>query len=135
MVQIDGVPMEVPSLANKRMHHMQRAKIVKAMRNAVGWLLIGHELAHGRFPLPCVVTLVRVSSGVLDAHDNLPASLKPCVDAIAKWIACDDADPRVQWRYAQEKAPRGTQGLRIVFRTPAEQREHDRCTTWGEVMT
>lgn len=57
--------------------------------------------------LPVIVCLTRHSSGTLDAHDNLPSAFKHIVDELAVWLGVDDADPRVQWRYEQEKCKRG----------------------------
>jgi hypothetical protein len=51
-------------------------------------------------PLPVTVTITRVAhSRGLDPADNLPASLKPLVDACAEWLGCDDRDPRVEWNF------------------------------------
>ena len=56
---------------------------------------------------PCIVLLTRFSAGTLDAHDNLPSAFKHVVDEIADWIGVDDGSGLVQWRYAQEKCPKG----------------------------
>lgn len=61
-----------------------------------------------------IVTLTRYSSGSLDPFDNLPSSLKNCVDGVADALGIDDRDPRVTWKAEQEKAPRGCFGVRIV---------------------
>lgn len=50
--------------------------------------------------LPVVVTLTRVSRGKLD-QDNLVASLKPVIDAVANFLHCDDRDSRIEWAYRQ----------------------------------
>jgi hypothetical protein len=60
-----------------------------------------------------LVTLTRISAGVLDQHDNLPAALKNVVDGIADGLGIKDNDQRVQWRYAQEKCKRGYFGVRV----------------------
>jgi hypothetical protein len=53
---------------------------------------------------PWVVTVVRLGPRELDAHDNLGTSAKGVVDEIAAWLGLrGDNDPRVTWRYAQEK--------------------------------
>ena len=57
--------------------------------------------------LPVIVVLTRHSSGTMDSHDNLPSAFKHIVDELAVWMGIDDADARVQWRYAQEKCKRG----------------------------
>jgi hypothetical protein len=63
-------------------------------------------------PLPCVVTLTRISAGTLDDDNNVGA-LKHCRDGIADAYQLPDNDPRFTWNYAQEKCPRGKFGVRI----------------------
>lgn len=66
-------------------------------------------------PGQVVVTMTRISSGTLDPHDGLPASLKSVVDGIADGLGlAKDSDPRVEWRYAQAKGKRGEFGVRVV---------------------
>ncbi len=51
-----------------------------------------------------VITLKRIAPKALDAHDNLPQSMKPLVDGIADALGLtNDRDERVTWRYAQER--------------------------------
>ena len=70
---------------------------------------------HGKVlpKLPITVTLTRISAGELDEHDNLRGALKAVVDQIAEQYGIADKDKRIDWQYAQEKAPRGTHGVRI----------------------
>ena len=70
-------------------------------------------------PLPCVVTLIRVSPGTLD-DDAPPAALKAVRDGIADRLRIDDRDPRVQWRYGQEVCKRGEFGVRVRIETIEE---------------
>ena len=63
-------------------------------------------------PLPCAVTLIRLSAGTLD-DDNLRVSLKSIRDGIADAYGLADNDPWFDWRYGQEKAKRGVYGVRI----------------------
>lgn len=63
-------------------------------------------------PLPCTVTLTRHSAGVLD-DDNLRGALKGVRDGVADALGVKDNDPRVEWRYAQAKAPRGHYAVQI----------------------
>lgn len=52
-----------------------------------------------------VVTLTRVyTRRAMDRHDNLRGALKTVADAVAAWLAVDDADDAVTWRYAQRRA-------------------------------
>ncbi len=55
-------------------------------------------------PLPVVVKLTRIGTGnrPLD-DDNLRRALKAVRDVVAAWLAVDDADPRVRWRYAERR--------------------------------
>lgn len=90
------LPIIAVSEANRRDHWATKARRVKAHRNAA-WALCPV------YPLPCIVTITRVAPRAMDEHDNLPASLKACVDGIAQRLGIKDNDPRVEWRYAQAK--------------------------------
>jgi hypothetical protein len=88
-----------------RKGHLFRVHRRKMQRRAVAWATLGHEAP----PLPCRVTLTRISPGTLDAHDNLRAALKPVVDEVTAWLGLEsDADPRVTWDYQQRKGARKT---------------------------
>lgn len=63
-------------------------------------------------PLPCVVTLTRLSAGVLD-DDNLRGALKGIRDGVADKLGVPDNDPRIVWEYAQAKCKRGEYGVRV----------------------
>lgn len=65
------------------------------------------------------VKLIRISSGKLDAHDNLRMSQKFVVDAIADILnpgkaagRADDTD-LIQWEYDQEKGKPKEKGIRV----------------------
>lgn len=90
------LPIATVSEANQRDCWQVKSRRAKAHRN-VAWAL---SPAH---PLPCVVTLTRISPRSLDAHDNLRSALKFVVDGIADKLGIKDNDPRVEWRYAQAK--------------------------------
>jgi len=83
---------------NVREHWRVRAKRVRQERLATGL-----AIAKLRCPVPCVITLTRLSPGTLD-DDNLQAAFKAVRDAVAAHIGIDDGDHRIQWEYAQEKA-------------------------------
>ena len=51
---------------------------------------------------------------LMDEHDNLKASLKPLVDAIAASLRLEDKDPRLRWQYAQVKTT-GTLGVTVTL--------------------
>ena len=88
------LPLRIESVANKREHWSVRARRTKAHKLAA--------LAVPAHPVPCVVTLVRVAPRSLDG-DNLQSGFKALRDGIAKRLGVDDADPRVEWKYGQEK--------------------------------
>lgn len=93
------LPIRVESVSNLREHWAARHRRAKAHRKAAMVVPV--------HPLPCVVTLTRIAPRALDSHDNLRSGFKALADGIAKRLGVDDADPRVEWRYAQRKgAPR-----------------------------
>jgi hypothetical protein len=108
------------SEANQR-NKWQQVKRKAEQREVVGETLAelataGDGLAY--LDLPAVeVTLVRItpSSRGLD-DDNLASAFKAIRDEVAKWLGVDDRDPRVSWKYAQEKGPPKTNAVRIEFR-------------------
>lgn len=95
------VPIRTANGLNARLHHMARARKVKAEREAVGWLTKRYPAPAER---PLIVTLTRVgpSNGLDD--DNLRGSLKSIRDAIAQWLGVDDRHARiVQYCYLQAR--------------------------------
>ena len=99
----------VPSVANLREHWSAKAKRAKRHRRRA-WLEL-RALGHGcEFVGPLVVTLTRISPRALDG-DNLQSAFKASRDGVADWLGTDDADSRVTWAYAQERAK--TQAVRI----------------------
>lgn len=96
--------------------HMQTA-YTREMRGTVTMLLSQlpkprQVLADGT-PNRYHVHLTRIAPGQVDRHDNLGASFKAVVDAIATWLCVDDADPRVRWSYDQQGCPFRMAALRI----------------------
>jgi hypothetical protein len=113
-------PMTLPSMSNARLHWAARAATVKAQRattqlslraNAVGTRL--EPLGHG---MRLVVTLTRFAARTLD-DDNLRGAFKAVRDAVAAYFHLDDADKRIAFEYAQEKA--GVSLVRVSFRMEA----------------
>lgn len=95
---------------NAREHWAARAARVKSERAMTAVLL---RTSGPRPALPCAIRFVRQSSGALD-DDNLRGACKALRDEVAAWLGVDDrAGTGVTWEYAQEKAPRGTIGVRI----------------------
>lgn len=101
------IPLKTVSLLNVREHWRQTANRKAEHRHIVGLYFNGKQ----RPELPVTVTLTRRSPGVLDAHDNLPSAFKHIVDGLATWLGIDDADPRVTWKYAQQRCTRSDFGV------------------------
>lgn len=93
------IPIRIESTPNLREHWAARAKRAREQKSATWYALKDAKAPHD---LPCVVTLTRVAPRTLDT-DNLAAGLKACRDGVALWLQADDADPRIEWRYAQRK--------------------------------
>ena len=72
------------------------------------------KLEGGKKGVECVVTLCCHRKRLLDSHDNLRSSIKPLVDAIAKSLLMDDADPRIAWQYHQLKTE-GREGVVVTI--------------------
>lgn len=114
------IPMKTPNMTNRREHHMARARRQKKQRDVVVLMLKAKRPFDAFFVgmldadagRRVAVTLTRVSPGTLDAHDNLRSALKSVVDGVADYFGVDDADPRIEWRYAQAK---GAACVRIAF--------------------
>ena len=93
------VPLRIYGAPNLREHWSKRAKRVKAERDTVAWYLRPKP----RPALPLVVTLTRRAPRTLDT-DNLAGGFKAVRDQVASWLGVDDADQRVTWVYAQDRA-------------------------------
>ena len=110
------LPIRTVSEANNSDHWLKRSKRHAEQKWVVKKIFRDLKL---EFELPVVVTLTRLSSQTLDAHDNLPASVKYIVDQIAAEITGDeragraDDDKRIQWKYDQRKVPRNSFGVDV----------------------
>lgn len=109
-VTID-LPLRLGRGLNDRKHWAPRSKQAKAERQCAH-LLVKHR--YDKPPLPVVVTLVRLSAGTLD-DDNLQGAFKAVRDGVADAYGIPDNDPRLRFQYAQERAKRGTAGVRVVI--------------------
>lgn len=110
-VVIPGLRLQ--SEPNSRDHYMAKARRVKDQRFAVTVVLQSRLGARPPRP-PLAVTITRVAPRALDT-DNLVASAKAVRDAVAKWLRIDDADPSVEYCYAQEKAQPNEYAVWIRF--------------------
>ena len=91
----------------------------KKQINAVWASLVEYSRYATFFAQGCMVVLTRCSAGQLDG-DNLQAALKHIRDGVAQWlfggeVGRHDDNPKVVWKYEQEKAKRGQHFVRIAF--------------------
>lgn len=93
------------SAANLREHWATKAKRVAEQR-ALGAMKVRAATdagdRAGMLAAGLVVTLTRIAPRPLD-DDNLASAFKAVRDGVADAIGIDDRDPRVAWRYAQER--------------------------------
>jgi len=93
------------SAANLREHWATKAKRVAEQR-ALGAMKVRQVTdaadRAGLLAAGLVVTLTRIAPRALD-DDNLASAFKAIRDGVADALGIDDRDPRVSWRYAQER--------------------------------
>ena len=98
-----GIALRTISAPNAREHWAVRARRVKAERTTT---FLSMKEARRFAPAgPLVITLTRLT-GPRGKHlddDNLAGSLKAVRDGVADWLGCADNDPRLTWRYGQER--------------------------------
>lgn len=121
------VPVKATFTLNSREHWSARARKRKAERDAVklAWLVAVKKRPSGQrtswaistmFGPPghrLVVTLTRIGPRKLDS-DNVQGALKAIRDEVAARLGLDDGDPRITWRYEQE---RGAYAVRVCIET------------------
>ena len=106
------LPLKTGSGENEREHWATRARRVKRERGTADVLT---RLKLRPWGDRCTVTLTRISAGELD-DDNIRGSLKGVRDGVADALGLkSDRDPRVHWKYAQEKCKRGKFGVRVLI--------------------
>lgn len=88
------VPIRIESVANLREHWGKKAARAKKHRESA--ILVP------KHALPCRVTMMRIAPRNLD-DDNLASAFKNLRDGIADRLGVKDNDPRVEWRYLQNK--------------------------------
>jgi len=103
------LPIKTVAGLNAREHFLARSRRVRGER-AAAHMTVKH--ARGRPELPVVVTMVRLSAGSLD-DDNLQGAFKAIRDGVSDAYGIPDNDPRISWRYTQERCKRGQFGVRI----------------------
>ncbi len=105
------IPVRIESMnVSRREHHMARARRAKSQRQTAGWCLRLVPVPD----LPLVVKLTRIAPRMLD-DDNAIGGCKHVRDAVAEWLMVDDADPRITWRYAQERGKPLHYACRVEF--------------------
>lgn len=104
------LPIRIESVANKREHWSRKAARTKLHRFAA--------IAIQPHALPCVVTLIRIAPRTLD-DDNLSSGFKALRDGIADRLGVKDNDPRVTWRYAQQRGKAKEYAARVVIEAAA----------------
>jgi hypothetical protein len=107
------VPVRLVSEANasQREHWSHKHRRTKAVRGAVQAALMVHRAP----PLPLDVTITRIAPRGLDDDNNVRAC-KAVRDQVAAWLGVDDRDPRVTWRYGQERGKPRTYGVKITWK-------------------
>ena len=100
------LPIKTASESNCSEHYH-----VKGKRHALQkrWVTTAFKKERPTITLPCKITLTRIAPRSLDAHDNLPSSLKWVADAVAENIIPGKATGRaddskeLSWEYSQKK--------------------------------
>lgn len=90
------IPIQLPSLANTRLHWRKMDAVKRRQKNETGLAMYGHVMP----PLPLTVTITRVGPRRLD-DDNLASACKYVRDQIAKAVGVDDGSDQYTWRYEQ----------------------------------
>jgi len=109
------LPIKTVSEANRFEHWKARASRQKAYSAEIVANLAPNI---NLIKKPCIITLKRYGPKLLDEHDNLRMAFKKIVDIIAQELTGKkrgqgDNDPRLTWRYDQEKS--AAYGVRITF--------------------
>lgn len=98
--------LKTASEANSSEHWIVKAKRHQKQKHMVKKVFL---VEGPKITLPCKVTLTRLAPRGLDAHDNLPVSMKYIADAIAEYISPGKAIGRaddckeITWAYDQKK--------------------------------
>lgn len=123
------LPLKTISESNRSEHWTKSSKRHKIQQFFIRALFIRETR---EIPLPCTVTMIRIGPRFLDVEDNLPMAFKWIKDEIGACLFPEkvvyiitkkgarstnkghaDSDPRVKWKYSQEKGRK--QAIRIEF--------------------
>ena len=108
-----SIALKTRSEMNNREHWRFTAKRAREQRGTTAIVMQPYAFRlKGYFPL--LVTFTRISPGSgLDAHDNLPSSMKHVCDGLCDVLGISDRDPRIAFRYDQRRGKRGEYGVEI----------------------
>lgn len=102
------IPIELPSLANTRMHWREMARLKKKQREATAYCMVGKVI-----PLPpLTITITRIGPRRLD-DDNLASACKYVRDQIADIVGLDDGSSMYTWRYNQRIGANSQYGVEV----------------------
>lgn len=101
------IPIKTVSTLNQREHWAKRARRARSER------MLASMVTPRRLDLPLTVSLTRIAPRALDGHDNLSSSFKAIVDGICDRLEIDDRDPRITFRYSQERGKPKEYAVRI----------------------
>jgi hypothetical protein len=104
-------PVRIESEMNRRDHWSVRRKRFQIQKRAVYYSWPNRWVI---FPLPLVVTLTRIGPRKLDT-DNLASGFKGVRDQIAAILCCDDGNPELEWRYAQDRGAAHEYAIRVTI--------------------
>jgi hypothetical protein len=96
----------------------KKYKREKAQKRAVIFAIMPYRQI---IKIPCILKFTRYAPGWLDAHDNLPMSMKKIVDQVCAEITCDFVPGRADSydcftiQYAQEKCKNYGVKIEIIF--------------------
>lgn len=118
------IPLKVTSAANAWEHWRARVNRQKRERTAIeaAWLAAGHvqtagvAYTLGQRGRRVAVTLTRIAPRMLD-DDNNVTGFKHIRDVVAGCMGVDDRDPRVEWRYSQERGKPKEYAVRVRIET------------------
>lgn len=105
-ITIFKIPIKTVSESNSSEHWTKKAK-----RHTIQKWMVRKAFKDSNFAfkLPLAITMTRIGPKPLDAHDNLPASLKWVLDQIAaeitgiKQAGRADDTKEITWKYSQRK--------------------------------
>lgn len=112
------VPIRIVSESNRSagQHWSVRHKRFVEQKQEIWWTW--RATNRQPLPVPVVVTLTRIAPRRFD-DDNLTSGFKATRDQIAELLGVDDGDPRVTWRYAQERGRPREYAVRIRIEAAA----------------